>query len=414
MPRAFLLLLVLTLASSVRADEVTEGALAGRWKVVGTAPTAKNRDGLAELEKHGCYLYFEFAANGRAAVGIGSDSKAKLEALQKANRNVALEWSAKYEVVNGRVELSDFPAHLREPGGWLGDSATAIFRTRLDRDTLELTGPGGFVAFQKVKAQTAGATEAKAKPKADASSIAGRWRITTVPDSRTDFTGLYEKTKLYFYFEFAPDGALTFGTHSDDPNRPALKSKAGPIGKGGKYRLGPDGALELYDVDRVGFAGFQFDNTKYAYALDGGALTLTEADSGRKLEFVRARVPVAALVGTWRMVKSTRLNADQARSLEKAGTKILCVFDKDGGVTMEVRLNGGQPAPAPPGQNFAWKYRFVSDTELEFYDVPAHLRNPTGPTGDSDKAKLRFKLDGDTLEVTEADGKNTVTYAREK
>lgn len=415
MPRTFLLLALLLLASSVRADEVSEAALAGRWKVVGTAPTAKNRDGLAELEKYGCYLYFEFAANGRAAVGIGSDSKAKLDALKKANPDVELECAAKYEVANGRVEVSDFPARLREPGGWLGDSATAIFRARLDGDTLELNGPGGFVAFQKVKAQVAGGTGAKANPKAEANSVVGRWRITKLPDSRIDFPGVYEKSKLYFYFEFSATGAMTFGTHSDDPKRPPLKSKAGPLGGGGKYRLGPGGALELYDVDRVGgIAGFQLDNTKYAFARDGDALTLTEADSGKRLEFVRAQPPVAALAGTWRLTKSTRITGAAAEALEKAGTKILFVLDRDGGVMMEARLNGGQPVPAPAGQSYTWKYRVVSNTELEFYDVPAHLRSPTGPVGNSDKGTLRCKLDGDTLELTETDGKNTLTYAREK
>lgn len=152
MPRATVPLLMLALVPAVaRAQDATEAGLRGRWKAVGTAPTVKNRDGLAELEKVGCYLYFEFDAGGRAAVGIGSDSRAKLDALQRANPGVALEWAAKYVIVNGRIELTGFPAHLREPGGWLGDSGTAVFRTRLDGDTLELTGPGGFVAFQKVK-----------------------------------------------------------------------------------------------------------------------------------------------------------------------------------------------------------------------------------------------------------------------
>lgn len=410
MPRAFLRVLLLALASSVRADDVSEAALAGRWKVVGTAPTAKNRDGLAELEKHGCYLYFEFAANGRAAVGIGSDSKAKLEALKKANPGVQLEWGAKYEVVNGRVEVSGFPAHLREPGGWLGDSATAIFRTRLDGDTLELTGPGGFVAFQKVK-QT-GATGTKVNPKADANSITGRWRFKKFPGSAMDLDNIYEKSKVYFYFEFAPNGTVKSGAHGDDPKRPPPGKNSGGSAK---YRVGPGAELEIFDVDAgvsaPGRLGLQ--EGKYTFALEGDALTLTETGGARKLEFVRA--PVPPLVGTWRMVKSTRITGVAAETLERAGTKIHCVFDKDGGVTMEFRLNGGaQPAPAPPGQNYTWKYRVLSATELEFYDVPAHLRNPSGPAGNSDKGTLAYKLDGDTLVVTETDGKNTITYARDK
>jgi hypothetical protein len=419
MPRAILFLALAILASSVRADDVSEAALAGRWKVVGTAPTAKNRDGLAELEKHGCYLYFEFAASGRAAIGIGSDSKAKLNALEKANPGVELEWSAKYEVVNGRVEISGFPARLREPGGWLGDSATAIFRVRLDGDTLELTGPGGFVAFQKVKktfAATGGATGTKTNPKTEADSITGRWRFVQMLNSTFDPNKLYTTKGFHTYLEFGPNGEVIAGVDATD--KQFITTYVQGIGGGkskttAKYKLGPGGALEISDLDPVVRARYGLVAGTFTYKINGDELTVSDGGT-RPMKLVRATFVSGSLVGTWRLVKSTRFTADQARVLEETGTKILCVFDKDGGVRMEARLAGGPPAPAPPGQDFAWKYRFVSSTELEFFDVPQHLRTPTGPAGNSDKAKLRFELTGDTLELTETHGKHTLTYAREK
>lgn len=290
MQRASLLLLILALASSVRADDVTEGALAGRWKVVGTAPTAKNRGGLAELEKHGCYLYFEFAANGRTAVGIGSDSKAKLAALKKANPDVELEWSAKFEVVNGRVELSGYPSHLREPGGWLGDTATAIFRARIDGDTLELTGPGGFVAFQKVKKPVA--NETKTNPKNGANALVGAWRLT--------------------------------------------------------------------------------DSTRYTKAI-----------------------------------------RDQFASAEQYNVTI---FGEDGTVRFGVRSRDGKPQPPPPElKKCVWKYRVLSETELEFVDLPPGFSPDfLGSSGGNATVVVKYALKGDTL-TTEVPGRTeTLTYTREK
>jgi|GEM_PF-4510422 len=408
-----LLLSLLLLSSSVRADDVSEAALAGRWKVVGTAPTAKNRDGLAELEKHGCYLYFEFAANGRAAVGIGSDSKAKLEALKKANPGVELDWQAKFEVANGRVEISGFPARLREPGGWLGDSATAIFRARLDGDQLELTGPGGFVAFQKVK-QAGGATGTKANPKADANSVAGRWKFKKFPGSAIDLDNIYEKSKVYFYFEFAANGTVTSGAHGEDPKRPP---PGRTTGGSAKYRVGPGGTLEIFDVDAgvPAPARLGLQEGKYEFARDGDALTLTEANGARTLEFVRAPKPTAsALVGSWRMTQTTRWSKDQKELFDRIGTSTFMVYASNGTVQIEMRYRDGQLVPSPPLQPFAWKYRVVSDTELEYSDVPQYLRNETGPAGLKDRGTVTYKLTGDALVITEVDGKNTMTFEREK
>ncbi len=417
MPRAFLLVLLLALASAVRADDVSEAALAGRWKVVGTAPTAKNRDGLAELEKHGCYLYFEFAANGRAAVGIGSDSKAKLAALKKANPDVELEWAAKFVVANGRVEISGFPAHLREPGGWLGDSATAIFRTRLDGDTLELTGPGGFVAFQKVKKQVAGgALGTKVNPKTGADALVGRWRFTKLADSRTDFPMLYERAKLYFYYEFAPNGTVTFATHSDDPNRPTLKSKAGPLSAKGKYRVGPDNALELYEMERVGgLAGLNLDNPKYSFAVDGDALVLTEGGA-RKLECVRVATPVHALVGAWRIVDSTKFTKQIRDQLARAEMYNVTIYGADGTVRMGLRSRDGKPQPVPQQlERYVWKYRVLSETELEVFDLPPAFRPDfLGPEGGNTTAVVKYSLKGDTLTTVVPGTTDTLTYARDK
>jgi hypothetical protein len=417
MPRAILFLALAFLASSVRADDVSEAALAGRWKVVGTAPTAKNRDGLAELEKHGCYLYFEFAANGRAAIGIGSDSKAKLAALKKANPDVELEWAAKYEVVNGRVEVSGFPARLREPGGWLGDSATAIFRVRLEGDTLELTGPGGFVAFQKVKktvAATGGAPGTKTNPKPDANSVVGKWRFTKLADSRTDFPDLYKRGKLYFYFEFAPDGTFAFATHSDDPTRPALKSKAGPLGAKGKYRVVPGNVLELSEVERVGgVAGLNLDNPKFTFAITDDTLVLSE-DGARKLECARVAPVANPLIGAWRVTEMSRWTQEQKDAFAQTGTSTFLLYASDGTAKVEMRQRDGQLVPMPPAQPLTWKYRVASETEIDYYGVPQYMRADFGLAGLSDRTTVTFKLTGDTLVLTEADRKNTMTLTREK
>lgn len=416
MPRAILFLALAILASSVRADDVSEAALAGRWKVVGTAPTAKNRDGLAELEKHGCYLYFEFAASGRAAIGIGSDSKAKLAALKKANPDVELEWAAKYEVVNGRVEVSGFPARLREPGGWLGDSATALFRVRLDGDTLELTGPGGFVAFQKVKktvAATGGATGTKAKPKADANPLAGRWRAKKIPNAPLDYDEIYKRNQVYVYADFAADGTVKYDSLSEDPDRTPLNG-----GFTAKYRVGPENALEIYDAQTTAAPRFRrgmFDG-KYTFVLNGDALTLTEFSTAQKFEYVRYRpFDPSKLVGAWRVTETSRQTKADRDLIARTGVSTYLVYAKDGTAKLELRDRDGQLIPgARPPQGYWWHYRVVSATEIEYTYVPQDLRNEAGPAGLKDSGTVTYKLTGDTLVITEVDGKNTLTLEREK
>jgi hypothetical protein len=413
MPRAFLLAVLLLLASSVRADDVSEAALAGRWKVVGTAPTAKNRDGLAELEKHGCYLYFEFAANGRAAIGIGSDSKAKLEALKKANSDVELEWSAKYEVVNGRVEVSGFPARLREPGGWLGDSGTAVFKARLDGDALELTGPGGFVAFQKVK--QAGAPAAKATPKADANPLAGRWRIVKMLNSTTDPTKMYATKGFHYYFEFGPNGALTAGVDATDKQFLTTYVQgvgAGKVKTSAKYKLGPNGALEISDIDPDVRARYGLVAGTFTHTIDGDELTLSDGGT-RPMKLVRVSSATGALVGVWRVTANTSVPKDVLKTFDEVGAKLLLAFAAEGTVKLDLRNRDGTVIPTGQGAGSVWKYRALSDTEVEFFDVPQHLLTG-GPTGGKERATLKYKLTGDTLVITEADGKNTMTLQREK
>jgi hypothetical protein len=279
MSRLILLLMLCALASPARADDVSEAALAGRWKVVGTAPTAKNRDGLAELEKHGCYLYFEFAASGRAAVGIGSDSKAKLAALQKANPGVELEWSAKYEVVNGRVEVSGFPAHLREPGGWLGDSATANFRARLDGEVLELNGPGGFVAFQKVKTKVA--VGAPAHP------LHGSWRFHATYHRGVEFKGdpRMEQTILLTFVE---ENTVWYDIIPVPGKEPLAGMKPGLYKW--KYREIRDGELEYYDRPPEARVLDERKVIRLGYSIKGDTLELSpDGPEAIKIVYKRAK-----------------------------------------------------------------------------------------------------------------------------
>ncbi|QJW99651.1 hypothetical protein [Frigoriglobus tundricola] len=86
--------------------------------------------------------------------------------------------------------------------------------------------------------------------------IEGKWKMVSLPEKVTkDKGGIDDLAKLgmYVYWEFKPDGVLTFGVGADRPETLELVKKGAPNQKfvwDAKYKLLSGDLVELYDIPK--------------------------------------------------------------------------------------------------------------------------------------------------------------------
>jgi hypothetical protein len=143
-------------------------------------------------------------------------------------------------------------------------------------------------------------------------------------------------------------------------------------------------------------------------ALTAAALGSTGCSSNNK----------GKIEGRWKFVNVPGVDQNMVRQLDTMGIYLFIEFDPNGTMTLGAASANKdiQEKLAQSGEKvtFSCKYKLHSGDDVEFYDLPKELQEKGGGLfGNKDRARTKIKVNGDTLTMTDPDGKSG-TFSRAK
>jgi hypothetical protein len=114
--------------------------------------------------------------------------------------------------------------------------------------------------------------------------------------------------------------------------------------------------------------------------------------------------------GKWKFVSIPGMDEGMLKTLEAQKIFLYMEFTPSGEARMGAAANDPELQKkidtAGEKTSLSFKYKLLSGDGVEFYDLPAELREKGGGLfGNKDRARTKVKIDGDTLTMTDDDGK---------